>query len=357
MLTITADELPRLMQCNGSRLMTPDNIAFGKLDTKIRDEGIAAHYAAVTIFENRNTANNLVNTKAPNGIFITSEMIDYISDYTDVLINRGVTGNMEVETSWASVNGRADHISYNGDTLWIDDFKFGYRIIEPENNWTLISHAIGYCEQWNIQPKNICLTIYQPRAPHWNGHNRSHWITFNQLINYQIKIMEVLSAPSDTLETGPACAKCYALSTCPAAHKAKLNAIEATELVFDDNLTDERLAYELDLFNLALSKIENGLAAREELAKHRIRNGNVVKNYSVRTGLTNRNWKNFVTSEILTALTGKELTQPAKLITPKEAERRGIPSETLTALTERLPTELKLVRVESDKQARKLLNK
>lgn len=359
MLQITADELPRLMQCNGSRLMQ-SSIPPAASDTKIRDEGIAAHHAATMLFERRINAAELINTKAPNGIFITHEMINHVSDYIDELIIRpDATGTMEVVTSWSSISGRADHIAWYPDisTLYIDDFKYGYGIVEPEQNWTLISHAIGYCERFNINPAKVVLTIHQPRAPHPEGGTRVWEITNIALVQYKWIINGVLSAPTDELNTGPACNKCHALPTCPAAHSARMNAIDCAVMAFDDDLTDERLAYELDLLKLAQSTIDQGLNAREELAKHRIRKGSVVKNYSVKTGLTNRLWKPFVTPELIMALTAVPVTEPAKLATPAEAIRRGISESVVASLTERRPTELKLVRADADKQARRLLGK
>lgn len=371
MLTIDATNLPRLIQCNGSRLLDasyPPTVE----DNTARDEGTAAHYMAMAAFSQQHTIEELIDRKAPNGVYMTPEMADHISDYLASIKGRG---EMECETGYGDnvnyrVNGRADHIWYNHDTLshdmdgliisepgslHVDDFKYGWRIVEPEKNWTLISHAIGYCISRQIVPKQIILTIHQPRPHHRDGKVRSWTIDWEKLLELYAKITTTLSNPNDLLQTGLACNKCRSLATCPAARLAELNSIETSELAFNDQIDNDVLSFTLDQLSRAQSMIDARLKACEELALHRIQKGEVIKNYSHENSLTNRQWKDGVNGEFLKIMTGVDPYEPAKLKTPAKIEKLGVSKDTVNMFAERKPTGTKLVRIDADKKAKKLL--
>lgn len=353
MFHVTADELPRLMQCNGSRLMarifeTPQG------DTKIRDEGIAAHHAATIIF-NGVQPESLLNTKAPNGVFITPEMLDHVLDYLEAL---ELGGNVEVETSFIgdtwSIGARADHIAEGSSTLYVDDFKYGFGAVEPEMNWTLIVHAIGHCLKTGFAPERIVLTIHQPRISHHLGKSREWVITWSELLDLYSLLVATLSNLANTLNTGPACRKCFARFTCPAKTKAGMNAIDVSEMAFDEIIDDARLSYELEMLSRAKAVIDQRLDARTEVALDRIKKGSIIEKFDVETTLTNTRWKPGISAEMLEMTTGVSLTKKT-IVTPAEAKRRGVSDSAVSQLTERVPTGHKLVRRDADKKAKKLL--
>lgn len=367
MLTINATELPRFMQCNGSRLIEAPFVTEQE-DTTVRDEGTAAHHVAQMLFDARNTVAGLLNQKAPNGVFITSEMLQHVSDYIDEILVRhdwGEVGIMEIGTGHGvdgrfRVEGRADHIVYYSDTrtLRINDFKYGYRLIEPEMNWTLISHAIGFVlERLPDWPLQIVFTIIQPRAPHGDGPVRSWIIDGAQLAALAQTLATTLSQPTDQLVTGPACGKCPALAVCPAAHSMRMNALDVMAMAFEDKISDERLNYELDLLSHAKKVIEDGLDARLELAKHRLNNGSILKNYGIENREGNRTWKAGLDIGLIEALTGKPLREPGKAVTPAEALRRNVPEETIKVFTYRPSLGSKVVRMDHDKKAKRMFGK
>lgn len=354
MLIVTATELPRLIGCNGSRNMSPSFPATATDQTE-REKGNAAHWLAKNLFDGGSVA---VNDPAYNGVFITSEMIDHVNDYLSSL---GWSGRMEVETSHGTeayqVNGRADHIGYCtiSDTLYVDEFKYGRRIVSPVMNWTMISHAVGYCTINQIMPRNIVFTVHQPRAHHRDGTHRN-WVvgSYAQLMSYALYMHNVLSAPTDTLQTGDHCYKCPANATCPAAIAANYNGIDATTAQYDDTITDNQLAYELDLRQRALDRIQQQYNALAEMAKYRVTHGAVVPNYAVEHQQGNRRFKAHITPAIMQALTGVDCSEPAKLCTPAAAERRGISKEIIKSLSERPTTGSKLVRVDAGDKAKKI---
>lgn len=360
MLILDATNLNRFMRCNGSRLMAVSPAAMSTDDTA-RDEGIAAHWLAQMVFTGQHSIVELIDRKAPNGIYISAEMAEFVSEYLHAIVDRPTQfAEMEVDTTciglnW-QVNGRADHISLStdGETLHIDDFKFGWRIVEPETNWTLIWHAIGWLKKRGISVSKIIFSIHQPRPHHIDGKVRSWEISNSKLADLQSELLNTLINPSDLLVTSyEHCGKCPSITNCPASQKATMNAVDVSEMAFNDDVNNEQLAYELDILTRAGKAITDRLKASEELAQYRIKSGAVIENYSLETTLGNRNWKPEITVDVLTMLTGKDISEK-KLPTPAQAEKKGLAPETVKALTERKQTGTKLTRVKADTKAKRI---
>lgn len=361
MLTINAGDLPRFMACNGSVRMPVAVPAASASDTAQRDEGIAAHFMAAAVFNGQKSLEELIDRKAPNGVFMTAEMAQHVQGYLDVCASDDMTFKaMECDTShdrspqWV-VNGRADFVAqlFN-TTLRVVDFKYGWRIVEPENNWTLVSHAIGLVKQRGFQFSNIELQIFQPRPYHPDGPLRTWKISADQLLTYEYHLDRALTAPADALNTSPFCGTCQANALCPAARRAEMNAIDACDTVFSDTVSNEYLSFSLDNLNRAQDMIKQRLSAFGELAKHRIAAGQVVENYSVKMGLGNSKFKEGLDGPMLKVITGKDLTI-SELCTPAEGIRRGVPKEVMATLTTRPTTGVQLERVKASKKAARLL--
>lgn len=357
MYEITADELPRLIECNGSRLMSPSYPAIGDDDPSARNEGTAAHWVAAQWFAGDRPA---AGSKAPNGVIITNDMLDHVSEYISALD----CGEVEAVTSFGNdqwrVNGRCDHWVYREDTqtLTVDDLKYGWRLVSPENNWTLIAHAIGLMITREIAVRHVVLRIHQPRPFHPDGSVREWSIDTVTLSALYERIKQTMGAPTDTLTTGVAwCASCPALATCPAARAARMNIIDASSLAFNDDMPNDALAYDLDTMRNALAMLEAQTTALEELAKHRLRNGAVIPDYALSETYGHTKWKSTATPETLKILTGIDCVGKPTTITPAEAKRRGMDETVLKSFTERPMIGTKLVRVSADKRAQRLLGK
>jgi hypothetical protein len=349
-LTTTATELPRVMQCIGSinmpAALPPDH------DHEARDEGNAAHWLAKEWFDGRVYAPSAVGTKAYNGYVITEEMVENVHTYLSALD----CGAMETETTFDGegweVRGRADHICCNSHTLTIDDFKYGWRLVSPEENYTLIAHAIGWCIRNQAAPREIVLRIHQPRPYHPDGPCREWRLSYVDLMTYYSAIAKRLSETPDTLQTGPQCAKCHALATCPAARAASMNAIDASGVAFSDDLPDGVLAYEYETLEQAAATIKNRFEALEELMTHRIKSGNVINGYALKQRLAQTRWKPGLSGVMLSAMTGVDLLKDG-IVTPAEAKRRGVSKETVEALTDRPVIGTKLERIDANREARR----
>lgn len=357
MLTITATDLPRFMRCNGSRNMAA-SFPQVESDPTMRNEGDAAHWGASQIFYGK-TAANLLNTKAFNDVLITQEMLDFIEVYLSAL----TFGEMEVNTDFntgekTSVNGRVDHRFYDIDinTLYIDDFKYGWGLVEPIENWTMIAHAIGTCIREQITPATIVFRVHQPRPYHPEGTLRTWSCSYERLMQYYDQIVQTMAAPLDILVTGQAwCKNCHALATCPAANGAAMNAIDASDRMFTDSITDDALSFQLDTLRRAQAAIDTRLTALEEMATYRLKHGTVIKNYATEPQYANTRFVSGISADALGLVTGIDCSKKT-MASPNECKKRGVPEAVIKSLTERPLTGIKLVRVNADKRAKKLLN-
>lgn len=361
MLEVTATDLPRVMHCIGSIYMSaslpPDT------DLEARDEGNAAHDLSKMLLEGRPVR---VGDKAYNGYVITDVMMDHMQEY----ISRLDCGEMEINTSWASHNfdirARADHVKYipdhsdtgNGEPpyswLIVDDLKYGWRLVEPEGNWTLIAHAIGYCIKHGVTPEKITLRIHQPRPYHPLGPVREWSMGYSDLLMYHAQIVTRLSNPTTDLRTDlDICAKCPALPTCPAARQASMNAVDVAALAYDDNLPNHVLEYDLEMLRIAEGTISNRKTALEELITYRIKaGGQVFEHYGLKPRYANTKWRKGFSGKFLSMVTGRDLTADAT-VTPAEAKRRGVPDDVIASLTERPMIGTKLERINIDAIARR----
>ena len=359
MLSVIATDLPRLIPCNGSRLMAETIPAVDAADAS-KDEGNAVHWLVAQMDRDGNVEGEIyIGQRSPEGVFITAEMVEYLDEYIDFACG----ADIEIDTSHAgngwNVRGRADAIKYvaAGGHLTIAELKYGWRIVEPEMTWTLISHAAGFIANNPDKPVHtIDMTIFQPRPHHPAGSVRSWRIGIGDFAELYNKMAATLQSPDNMLHTGEIqCHYCPALATCPAARKAQFNAIEASEKAFSDQIDNDNLSFQLDHLKRASAVLKDLEKAYSELALYRVKKGEIVPNYGTETELTNRNWKSDLTPEFVEALTGKDLTKK-QLITPKQAENAGVSKEVVAALTERHNKGVKLVRVDADAKAKKLFN-
>lgn len=356
MLTLTADELPRFMACNGSRNI--DQVPAFDPDNTMRNEGDAAHWLIEQVFNKRFGMDELVNRPAVNGVYITEEMIEAVTPCLEDIRGRG---EVEVITSYSDgvgydVRGRADWIAFEGTTLHVGDFKYGWGIVEPENNWTLLSHACAWMDSNRDLVGNVThvvLTIWQPRPHHPLGKVRSVTYTAEELLGFWFILSATLANPNNVLNTGKHCKDCLGMINCPAAQKAALNAIDVSEMAYVSSLDDGSLAFVLEQYERAGKILEQCHKAASELALHRIKAGKIVPGYGIEKELTNKQWKQGITVEAAKIITGKDLSKK-QLITPAQAVKAGVSQEAVDALCERREKGVKLTKINASTQVKKM---
>lgn len=358
MFITDATHLFHVMNCNGSRLL-PNHERPAEDNTTLRDEGNAAHWLAQEAFEGRIDINAVRDDlRANNNVLVTVFMFEHVREY---LLNL-YPGQMESVTSWGiegvfQINGRADHVGYDreADELYIDDFKYGYSIVEPELNWTLISHAIGWMIMWNWTPARIRFRIHQPRPYHPNGHMREWVISGEQLRELHAQVTQVMTYPDDILRTGPYCGKCSKLGKCPAARNANMNAVDIQMHAYSDQLDNDQLADELRTVDHGLKMLKKRHEALTDMGKHRVQHGHVLPGHQLERTFSNTTWHKHLTPAMVKVMTGRELAVP-KLCTPPEAKARGVPELLLNTMTTRIESGVKLVAVDINKRVKDMIN-
>ena len=339
------------MRCIGSRLM--QRAVPEEPNDEARSEGNAADWLADQLFAGIDIT---PGTKAPNGWAVTGDMLEYISQYVADL---GRGGDTQVVTTWGTasfeIRGRADHIGHSGGTLTVDDLKYGHRIVSPVENWTLLSHAIGWCIINGVQPDRVVLRIHQPRPYHTDGPVRSWEVPsgYAGLVERYQAVAAHLSNPTDALVSGPDwCAKCHGRFDCPALDRSAWSACEVTLGAFNDAMPSNALAFERDVMQHAADVLKIKIDAVDELMSHRIRSGQMIPGYGLENRLGQRRWSKGLTGKVLSISTGVDLTSDG-VVTPAEAERRGVSKDVIAALTERPNIGAKLKKIDPDAVARR----
>ena len=358
MLSITATELPRFLACNGFASMGIQPPV--EQDEQMRLEGNSAHWLVQYCLQNNMHPDEMIDRKSPDGIYITPQMVEHVETYYNDLksSNSAVEVNTSIQHTSFEIRGRADAVILEGNTLIIPDFKYGWKIVEPDNNWTLMSHAFGWMFQnTNIRIDEIKLKIYQPRPFHPRGNVREWSITAEEiwkLWNYYL--VPRLSKNNGMLNTGSHCYKCPAMSNCPAQQIALMSAFDVSERAYNSIVDNTKLAMLIDESEKAMEIIKQNLKAYEDLALHRIKSGQNVPNYSVQTSKGQRAWLSHITADFLQLVTGIDASKK-ELKTPKQAENMGVHKDIVESFTVRPTTGVKLVRVDAAKQAEKMFGK
>lgn len=356
MRLIDATSLPRAMICGGSiNLDVPST--YEPLSESVI-EGNAAHKLAEMVLKGLiSNPQDMVDRQINNNFIVTDDMAENIEEVLYRLAARQLPIYTELNTDWFCITGRADFVQYSEKTrtIFIDDLKYGWRIVEPENNWTLISHAIGCAMKYGWQFDTICLTIHQPRPWHRDGQMRSWTIGIHQLRAFERQITERFNALPSEFVTSPACYKCKGLSVCEAARQAALNAVDISTAPYVETLRGDQIAYEIVTLERALTAIEHRLDAIRALAEEKLRSGKeTVRGFGLEKAFGKSRWKPFVTVDTVKAITGIDATE-RRLMTLTAAKKAGIPEAVIETLKFRPETGFKLVRQDIDKTAKKLL--
>lgn len=369
MLEIQADKLPRIMACEGSIVMDKPDLPV-TIPTESQLEGTAAHMlASAFLLRAIPSLDSWLGSRTPSGVLITSRIIDYVSKYTDAIESRpiaptfvGVESVCDFVLILPSAENvqfrcRCDHLQFDGSVLYIDDFKSGFRWAEPEKNWTLIAHAIGYCQREQVLPSRVVFTIHQPQPYHFDGPIRPWEISGDQLAELHMELRDFFETRGTSLTTNPHCYKCPAYTGCPAARGAETNAIDyAQSIAFSDHLQNDDLSVNLDDVERAITVLEHMRDAFVELAQHRIEQGQTITNRMLEVNYGHSKFHSGITPEVMSALTGIPADKFAetKMVSPAAAKRAGAAVDIVNAMSSRPIIGKKLVRRDISEVAAKL---
>ena len=307
-------------------------------------EGTAAAWVVETSLQQSTPAVEMVGATHDNGWLVTRDMTDHAQGFLSMAYARGGTlyGEHEVKLN-DHIKGRLDLAATvdSQGVLFVDDYKFGYQIVEPVENTQLLIYAgalmRGLSEDEHNRIKRIQLGIYQPRAFHPDGIYRTWEITPERL-DFYIKWIEKRGDdaldPNSEASPGDWCKNlyCKAASSCTAlAHSIYLQ----HELVSDPRqrtMTSVELAEELTFLTLHESLVKARKSAVYAEAESRIKTkAEFVPGWNLKPQFGNRKFT--VSAATVEMLTGVKATK-AVTKTPAEMERDGAPVDVIKSICE-----------------------
>ena len=349
---IAPSGMPRTVPCPGSVIMQeryPESE-----DSLPSKEGNASHWAAACILQG---GEPVVGQPAPNGIILTTDMIDYAQVYTHDILSTMPAATLAVEAkvtaaervhpdSWGSVDCWA--YDPKARVLYVWDYKYGYGLVEPFENWQLINYTVGIMEQLKVRDDRITvrMTIAQPRAPHPQGPIRRWVVKGTDLRPYANQLYAAAHealGPDPRTCSGPHCKDCRARHTCPAANGAALLAIDVVYRAEPYELDDAAIGSQLTTLKRAEAAIGNRITALETQAESKIRAGGMIPGWAMERGAAGKLAWTKPDGEVLALgeLLGLCLSKP---MTPTQAGKAGLPKELLEAYASRSARSLKLTK-------------
>jgi hypothetical protein len=304
-----------------------------------------------------------IGTHASNGYSFDDTMHFHAPTVLEaVLRDRPV--NAEVRVDWTTRAGIVIKAKYDisfadGDVLYVDDVKYGWGIVEPEENWQLIAYAIGEVIRQNRAFKEIALRIHQPRPYHHDGATREWRIPYDKLLELKEQIethVARISEGFNQLATSKNCRYCRAAAICPAMNKAFFRGVEEVHEFLQDEIDEAEIAHQLDL----IARIEDVVKIKKDslrqLAISRIKDGGLIPNYIITESMSDRSWKPGTNPDVVKALCGKDIIETV-MVSPAKAERMGVPKALVASLVERRSLGPSLKRVDTTKLANKTFGK
>jgi len=363
---IRCSSLDRYMKCPGFAQMTD---TLPNLSNPAAEEGTAAGELLQAMLEQRSLKPNVTGV-AKNGVRFDSDMYFHLGPIAQEILDKNVMISCEERVDWVPAQGVAIRgqfdISYIvGDTLYIEDLKYGWKIVDVKENWQLIGYVIGKQIQMTYAklevPKYVSFTIHQPRPHHEEGRSRTVVLNRDEITKYYYDIcdrMKQIAAGSRELITGSHCKYCPAAANrCPAISRSMYNGI--AEVMYDfkqDDLTEAEIAEQLRLLEDVSSLVKIKQDSLNDLACMKIKSGATIPGYGVEDKLGDRSWKSDVTPEAIEVLTGLRIVEQV-IMSPAKAEKLGVDKKLVKDLVERRSTGFKCVKKDFNKDAEKVFGK
>lgn len=307
-----------------------------------------------------------IPAQARNGVYFNDEMNFHLKPIVEEINgNRSTEVLCEQKIDWQSrsgvwIKGKYDLSFVRNGSLYIDDLKYGWGIVEVKDNWQLLGYAIGEVIRRGTAFEKIVLRIRQPRPHHEDGDCREWALTYAELLAYKERIdsrLEQIVGGYNKLETGKQCRYCAAVpEACPAFNRLFYRALEVSTEFTQDSIDEITLASQLDIAARAQEVLKIKVDSLTQLAVQRVAGGKVIPGYITEQRYGDRSWKNGISPEVVKILTGKSITETV-MLSPTKAEKAGVPKEFVNSLVDRKFIGQKLVRKNATEVANKIFGK
>ena len=286
-----------------------------------------------------------------NHWLVDQAMIDHIDGYIRLMRSRNVKVQAEVFVRLNEyIAGTLDCVAFaRGDTLFVDDLKYGFLPVDAYRNYQVLIYGIGLVMGMTEKPRWISMGIYQPRALHPEGIYRTWVISLEELGKWAEYIMYrgyLCQLPNPVATPGEHCTYCEARHTCDALTQSTYKFVSVIESQQQVHLTLNTIGTELDFLDRAEKLIKARRTGVVAEAEQMVKKGGHLRDWHLDTGLGNRKFN--VTPDIVKAITGVDPFKQ-ELKTPIEIERaathhKAFVKEAVALITTRPTTGYKLKR-------------
>ena len=356
-MKLKASEAGHFMACAGAPQLQKQFPEPEGQDKSSAKEGAVAHWIAEQWLQGINKSHrpDVLGGTAPNGVIITTGILDAVAMYVQAVYNAEPPVSIHVENKVhiPEIDNVAipDLFYFKPGELVIWDFKYGRTVVEVFKNWQMICYALTL----NVKYKAARITFYvaQPRAFHSDGPVRKWSFNADQLPAFREELIaQVALIHSETPPTvaGFHCKQyyCTVRHACVAVQRgasldvglSQVNAPTPAEL---------GVALTFAVQQLALVKAwESGLKAHAEAL---VKAGTTVAGWAMKSKQGTVKWaKPLAEIKALGAMFGKTVTKKEEAITPGQAMKLGIPESMVKALSKRFAG-IELKAVDMDKVA------
>lgn len=311
-----------------------------------REGTCAAWVAEMVLMGEAPSTADLVGAVHENGWVVDRAMANHIHGYVHMLRSHGGAIHAERRVVLNElVQGTPDAAAVCGDgTLYVDDLKYGFEIVEPSTPQVRIYAGALYrgLIASGVAINRIQLGIYQPRAAHPSGIYRTRSMTVQELLADMARIEAAAQATqSETAMcvAGEHCRRCDAAGKCFAVAHEVYRAVTQMLPAQERHLTAAEMATELAFLELAEAMFKGRRDAITAEAEARLIRGEHIPGWHIESGYGQRRWK--FDAKTIHMLTGIDPTA-GKMVTPAELERQGADPKLLASLTETPRTKAKL---------------
>lgn len=343
----------RWVKCPGSIAMCEQFPEQGRSESA--EEGTAAHWVASEALEGKPVPT--LGVQAPNGVIITQEMVECANVYVRAALeaaqgcsNYNVEQHIVCDPVHPECHGTPDLFYFQPATseLHVWDYKNGYTIVEPYENYQLIIYAIGAL--WKLaginsvtfagimQGTTVVLHIVQPRPFHISGPIREWRVRASELQPYLEDLrqasVEALSG-NGRCTSGPHCRYCNGRRGCPTLQMAAMISVDYTSSTAACQLSPAALAIELRTLQRCAELVKARITGMEQQAMGMIKNGTPVPGFILEVGKGRPVWTKPV-GEVLALgeMLGLDLSVPREAVTPAVAKHMGLDADLLAVYSE-----------------------
>lgn len=328
-------------------------------DPTVREEGTAFHWAALMVWLGHLV---VVGTVAPNKVAITDEMLDGIDEYLTRIRTWPGQATLEMSLSATRIHPQcggttdawafASHIK----TLYVADAKFGYRWVDPFQNWQLLVYVNGLLDYLGIvddQEIIVEMAIFQPRA-YRRGGPWFIWRVRASDLRAQFNILETAAyatmSENPKAVTGPQCNNCNGRLNCSTFLDAVGNVLDTAGEPVEQQLDVAMLDVQMRRVDRAYELLEAAKVAYDARAEMLLREGKQFRSYEMQASSGRLEWSQGMEPVILEIAKsmGKDIAKPLTPITPTQASKL-LGENIIASFSERKKGALKLRRIDPNK--------